>query len=103
VQFISTLGVGPPDVIGSSYGAYTVLFLVLRRPDLVYAAVLSEPPIISWLPAIPEAKLRRCRRVVIQDAAHEMWSEQPDQCRERAIEFFEEVSSGFWDAAETKR
>lgn len=57
VQFITALNLGPINVVGSSYGAYTALFLVLRRPDPARAAVLSEAPVIGWLPSIEEDKL----------------------------------------------
>ena len=39
---------GPVILVGSSYGAYTALALSLRRPDLVRAMALSEPPMLSW-------------------------------------------------------
>jgi pimeloyl-ACP methyl ester carboxylesterase len=42
-----------------------------------------------------ERTLRRCNRVVIRDARHEMWPEQPDECRRQAIEFFLSISDSF--------
>ena len=32
--------------------------------------------------------LPKAESVVIQDATHEMWAEQPDTCRARAVAFF---------------
>lgn len=46
---IETLHLGKAYVVGLSYGAYTALFLSARRPDLVRAAVLSEPPAMTLL------------------------------------------------------
>jgi acetyltransferase/esterase len=40
---------GPAVVLGSSSGAIVVLELLVRRPDLVRAAVAHEPPLISLL------------------------------------------------------
>lgn len=39
-----------------------------------------------------ERTLRRCNRMTIQDAGHEMWAEQPDECRRHTMEFFRGVS-----------
>ncbi len=47
--FIERLGLDRPHIIGSSYGAYVALELALRRPELVRALVLGEPPILPWL------------------------------------------------------
>ena len=33
--------------------------------------------------------LPKCERVVIDDAGHEMWSEQPERCRTLAMDFLE--------------
>jgi pimeloyl-ACP methyl ester carboxylesterase len=40
---------GPAVVLGSSSGAIVVLELLVRRPDLVRAAVAHEPPLFSLL------------------------------------------------------
>lgn len=39
---------GPAILVGSSYGSYTALALAVRRPDLVRALALAEPPMLSW-------------------------------------------------------
>jgi len=48
-QLIQSLGHAPVFVIGHSYGALTALFLAARHPELLRAAVLAEPPVISLL------------------------------------------------------
>ncbi|MDT7746078.1 MAG: hypothetical protein QOE59_5156 [Actinomycetota bacterium] len=40
---------GPAVVLGSSSGAIVVLELLVRRPDLVRAAIAHEPPLITLL------------------------------------------------------
>lgn len=43
-------------VVGSSYGAYTTLFLAARHPARVRAQVLSEPPVLPLLETHPEGR-----------------------------------------------
>ena len=47
--FMHTLHLKNVVVIGHSYGALTALFLAARRPELVRALVLAEPPAVSLL------------------------------------------------------
>lgn len=47
-QLLERWNLGPVVLVGTSYGAYTALALAVRRPDLVRAMALSEPPMISW-------------------------------------------------------
>ncbi len=47
-QLLPRWGATPAVLVGSSYGAYTALALAVRRPDLVRALVLLEPPMLSW-------------------------------------------------------
>lgn len=42
----------PAHVVKVSYGAYTSLFLALRHPSLVRSLVLSEAPVLRWLPQL---------------------------------------------------
>lgn len=42
---VESLGMGPVGVFGTSGGAIIALAMLLRRPDLVRAAVLHEPPL----------------------------------------------------------
>jgi len=49
---IKKLRLGPANIVGVSYGAYVGLFLAARHPDLVRSMVLSEPPLLRWLPEL---------------------------------------------------
>lgn len=51
--FIQTLHLGKVVVVGHSYGALAALFLAAKRPELVRALVLAEPPAISLLEHLP--------------------------------------------------
>jgi pimeloyl-ACP methyl ester carboxylesterase len=48
---------GPSVLVGASYGAYTALALALRKPEMVRALVLVEPPLM-WLAANDSEALR---------------------------------------------
>lgn len=47
---IDKLELAPVHVVGNSYGAYVALMLALKHPELVRSLVLSEPPVLRWLP-----------------------------------------------------
>ena len=53
---IVKLKLAPAHVVGVSYGAYTALFLAVRHPKLVRSLVLSEAPVLRWLPAVEGGK-----------------------------------------------
>lgn len=53
------LGLGPVLCVGSSGGARVGLDVVLRHPDLLAGAALSEPPVFSLDPDRGEAFMRR--------------------------------------------
>jgi len=46
----------PAVLVGASYGAYTALALAQRRPDLVRAMVLVEPPVMRLADADEEGR-----------------------------------------------
>jgi pimeloyl-ACP methyl ester carboxylesterase len=46
---IETRGVAPAHLVGSSYGAMTVLTMAMARPELARTLVLGEPPLLPWL------------------------------------------------------
>jgi len=48
-HLIEALHLGKVFVVGHSYGALTALFLAARRPQLIRAVVLAEPPAVSLL------------------------------------------------------
>jgi pimeloyl-ACP methyl ester carboxylesterase len=54
---IKKLRLGPAHIVGVSYGAYVALFLAARHPDLVRSLVLSEPPLLCWLPELEAGQL----------------------------------------------
>ena len=49
IALIEALDVGPVNVVGNSFGAYTTLVAATRRPDLLRKLVIGEPPILPWL------------------------------------------------------
>ena len=64
---IRHLKLAPAHVIGVSYGAYAALFLVVKHPALVRALVLSEPPVLRWLPELEGGK------PLFTDFMNEVW------------------------------
>jgi pimeloyl-ACP methyl ester carboxylesterase len=53
---IVKLKLAPAHVVGVSYGAYAAMFLAVRHPTLVRSLVLSEPPVLRWLPRLDGGK-----------------------------------------------
>lgn len=51
-------------------------------------------PVHRLIDAELERTFKRCHRIMIQDAGHGMWAEQPDACRRQAMEFFRGISEG---------
>ena len=49
---IRNLKLAPAHVVAVSYGAYTALLLAARHPELVRSLVLSEAPVLRWLPEL---------------------------------------------------
>jgi non-heme chloroperoxidase len=47
--FLDALKIDKAHFIGSSYGAYSILFFALKYGDRIQSLVLVEPPIIPWL------------------------------------------------------
>lgn len=54
--FLEALGLKKVHLIGSSYGAYSILFFVLQFSNMVNSIVLGEPPIVPWLLDIKNGK-----------------------------------------------
>ena len=54
--FLGQVSPEPIHVVGHSYGAYTALVYALAHPERVRSLVLAEPPIISWLPDVPDGE-----------------------------------------------
>lgn len=51
--FLAELNASKAHLVGSSYGAYIVLVLALRRPELAHSLVLGEPPVLPLLRRSP--------------------------------------------------
>jgi len=47
---LHALAAAPALLVGEGFGALVVLELLVRRPDLARAAVLSEPPLYAYVP-----------------------------------------------------
>jgi non-heme chloroperoxidase len=54
VELITALGLGSVHLVGHSYGAFAALLVAVERPDLVRSLVLAEPPLMRWLPLLPD-------------------------------------------------
>jgi pimeloyl-ACP methyl ester carboxylesterase len=48
-ELLDKLGLNNVNIVGSSYGAYSAIYLAIKRPKLVKTLTLSEPPVITWL------------------------------------------------------
>ncbi len=46
------------NVVGHSYGAYTALLFAIDHPERVKRLILAEPPLLRWLPELPEGEGR---------------------------------------------
>jgi pimeloyl-ACP methyl ester carboxylesterase len=46
---MTTLGLGPVHLVGTSYGAFTALAFAIAHPDEVRSMVLAEPPVHRWV------------------------------------------------------
>ena len=64
----------------------------IRAPTLLMGGE-STLPLQKLLDAQYEALLPDCRRVIIKQATHEMWDEQPVSCREQTLKFLARISS----------
>lgn len=64
---------GPAILVGASYGGFTALALAARRPDLVQALVLVEPPLMRLADTTPEGRAVRAdfdRRIRLPARQH---------------------------------
>ena len=43
-------------LIGHSYGAYTILILAIKHPELVQSLTLAEPPVHRWVAELPDGR-----------------------------------------------
>ncbi len=56
---ITGLGLESAHIVGTSYGAYTGLFLAARHPERVRSLVLGEPPVLALLENHQEGRMLR--------------------------------------------
>jgi pimeloyl-ACP methyl ester carboxylesterase len=66
---LAALGVRRARIIGIGFGALVALDLVVRRPELVDAAVLSDAPLYAFVPAATETLA--AQRQMLEDALRE--------------------------------
>ena len=62
---LETVEAAPAVIVGAGVGAMVALDLLLRRPELVAATVLVEPPILQLVPTATEALSQDRRRLEI--------------------------------------
>lgn len=70
-SLIETIGAGPAVACGAGIGAVLALDLLLRRPELIEAAVLIEPPLLQLLPIATEALSGDRNRIEVGTATGE--------------------------------
>jgi pimeloyl-ACP methyl ester carboxylesterase len=55
-KLIVQLKLKPVHLVGHSFGGLVALYLAIEHPQLVQSLTLSEPPMISWLPELPNGQ-----------------------------------------------
>ena len=63
VALLEAAGAAPATIAGAGVGAMVALDLLLRRPELVSATLLIEPPVLQLLPIATEAMSDDRRRL----------------------------------------
>lgn len=86
---VSALGLGPVVLVGSSGGARVCLDVVLRHPELLAGAVLSEPPVFSLDPG----RAKEFLGVVVPAVQPRL---DAGDLRGAVDAFFEVVCPGLW-------
>jgi pimeloyl-ACP methyl ester carboxylesterase len=71
VSLLESAEAAPAGVVGAGVGAMVALDLLLRRPDLVTATVLVEPPVLQLVPMATEMLSRDRRRLEMAAGAGE--------------------------------
>jgi pimeloyl-ACP methyl ester carboxylesterase len=66
---LTTLDAAPALLVGDGFGALVVLELLVRRPELASAAVLSDPPLFAFVPGA--AKPLAAERSLLEEALRE--------------------------------
>ena len=105
VALVEALDLGPALLVGNSYGASIALGVAARRPDLVRAVSVHEPPLVDAVaPGAPLAvELQRVCRI-LEEVGDEVRRGEHESA---ACRFVEEVAlgPGMWQAipAESRR
>lgn len=68
---LESVDAAPALIAGAGVGAMVALDLLLRRPELVVATLLVEPPVLQMLPAATEALSEDSRRLELAAATGE--------------------------------
>jgi pimeloyl-ACP methyl ester carboxylesterase len=71
VALLDAAEAAPATIVGAGVGAMVALDLLLRRPDLVAATVLVEPPVLQLLPMATEMLSHDRRRLEMAAGAGE--------------------------------
>ncbi|HEY6637122.1 MAG TPA: alpha/beta hydrolase [Solirubrobacterales bacterium] len=71
VALLETADAAPAVIVGAGVGAMVALDLLLRRPELLTATVLVEPPVLQLLPMATEMLSRDRRRIEMAAGAGE--------------------------------
>lgn len=69
IAVIDALQAAPALLVGDGFGALVCLDVVKRRPELVAAAVLADPPLLAFVPAATDLLARQ--QVMIEQALRE--------------------------------
>jgi pimeloyl-ACP methyl ester carboxylesterase len=85
---IEGLGIGPANLVGSSFGGSIVLSLAARRPDLVRTVSAHEPPLVDF--AADDADVRRA----VADFRASMEMVKAGRNEDASREFVERVALG---------
>jgi non-heme chloroperoxidase len=54
LELMDALRIESTSVLGHSYGAYAALLATIAQPSRVSRLILAEPPIMRWLPFLPD-------------------------------------------------
>lgn len=66
---LRALDCGPALLVGDGFGALVALELLVRLPELAFAAVLAEPPLLAFVPDASRALA--AERVVLEEGLRE--------------------------------
>lgn len=96
-ELLDWLDTGPAIVVGSSMGAAAALHLAVRRPDLVRALSLAEPPVHRWAERTVEGQreLKAFMERAWWPAARAFESGEPVRAMRTLIDHF--LGSGAFD------